>query len=269
MVNPLRITYVNHADAAILSGIGAISSLPLSNLKTDDIQEVFRGTATSAAGPQVINVDLGAIKTVGCIALINCNLFAPVVTVEITLSTNDPNGVTGMTYSATVQGIPDPVYNKFVHFIEPQAEARYVLIWMQNIPVPPEAGRLVIGETWAPTRDMRYGFEPLWRDFSVRSRSLGGNEFIDVRPRQRGYRFTILGLSESEAQEQVDRLNLMRGIGRDILVCRNKDSSDMGRDTVWGLLEQPVAQRRLEGRTADEEEELGMYEIEVEVWDRT
>lgn len=260
MTNPLRFTYVNHADVAVFSGLTAVASLPLSNLKTDDIREVFRGTASSAAGPVVLISDLTAIQTVGCVSLINCNLFSPPVTVRLRMSATDPAGLTNLVYdSLDVPAVPDPIHNKFVHFIDSQVSARYVRMNINSIPVAPEIGRLVIGDTWSPTRDMRYGFEPIWRDFSVRSRSLGGNEFIDVRPRQRGYRFTILGLSESEAQEQVDRLNLLRGIGRDILVCRNKDSENLGRDTVWGLLEQPATQRKLEP---------GHYEIEVEVWDR-
>ena len=71
------------------------------------------------------------------------------------------------------------------------------------------------------------------------------------------------GTDRTEAQEQVDRLNRLRGIGRDILICRNKDSTDLGRDTIWGLLAEPITQRKIEGRGAE-----GMYEIEIEVWDR-
>ena len=58
----------------------------------------------------------------------------------------------------------------------------------------------------------------------------------------------------------MDRLNRLRGIGRDILVCRDKDSTNLGRDTVWGLLENTVTQRKIEGRGPE-----GMYEIEVEL----
>ena len=257
--NPLRIAYVNHADAASLSGLVAVTSLPLSNLKDDDIKKVFRGTSSSAAGPVVINADLTAIKIIGYVAFINCNFFTPPCTVRLRMSPTDPAGLTNLVYdSLNVTAVTDPVYNTFVHFIEPQVSARYVRININDIPTPPEGGRLMIGETWAPLRDMRPGFEVLSRDFSVRSRSLGGNEFTDVRPKQRGYRFTLLALTEDEAQNQVDELNRMRGIGRDIFVCRNKNSDNLGRDTVWGLLEQPVTQVKTRSG----------YEIQVEVWAR-
>ena len=259
--NPLRISYVNHADVAVLSGLVAVTSLPLSNLKDDDIKKVFRGTASSASGPVVINADLTSIRTIGCVAFINCNFFTPPCTLRLRMSPTDPAGLTNLVYdSLNLTAVTDPLpgHNTFVHFIEPQVSARYVRININDIPTPPEAGRLLIGEIWAPLHDMRAGFEPVWRDFSVRSRSLGGNEFTDVRPRQRGYRFTILALTEDEAQNQVDHLNRTRGIGRDILVCRNKNSDNLGRDTIWGLLEQPVTQRKTRSG----------YEIEVEVWAR-
>ena len=261
MTNPLRLSYINHADIASISGASSVASLPLSNLKTDDIQELWRSAEVIAQ--QAVIADLGAVRVIGCVALINSNVFTP-CTFHVRISTSDPTGLDANAYSAfDITGIPSPVYPKFVHFVEPQVSGRYVRITKNNLTTPPEAGRLIIGEVWAPTRDMRYGFEPLWRDHSVRSRSLGGMEYIDVRPRQRGWRCTILGLTETEAQEQVDRLNRLRGIGRDILVCRNKDSTDLGRDTIWGLLEQPVTQRKVEGRGSE-----GMYEIEIEVWNR-
>ena len=75
MTNPLRIAYINHADFASISGSTSVTSLPLSNLKTDDIQELWRSAAVSAT--QAIIADLGQQQTIGCVALINSNLFTP------------------------------------------------------------------------------------------------------------------------------------------------------------------------------------------------
>lgn len=264
MANPLRFTYTNHADAAVITGTAAITSLPLSNLKNDDIQQLWRSASTAAA--QAIIIALPSPQIIGCVSLINCNVLSP-ASFHVRVSTTDATGLTGDAYNVSgISGIPDAAHNKFVHFLEPQVTGTYVRINMNDLTVAPEAGRLVVGEVWAPSRDMRYGFEPLSRDLSNISTSLGGNEFVDVRPRKRGYHFTIIGLTETEAQDQVDRLNRTRGIGRDILVCRNKDSANLGRDTVWGLLAQPVIQRKIEARVT--EDDMGAYEIEVEVWDR-
>jgi hypothetical protein len=258
MANPLRLlSEANWADSAIITtGAAAVGSLPASNLKTDDIHEVWR--STSSSGDALI-VDLGAQRTIGVVALINTNV-GQNDTIHVEISTSDPTGQDGDAYdSGVITADVNPAFARFVHFVEPVVTGRYLRIGAAMTSLAMEAGRLVVAPTWAPSRDMRSGFEPLWRDFSVRTRSLGGNEFVDVRPRQRGYRFTILGLTEAEAQAEIDDLNRLRGVGRDILICRDKDSDDLGRDTIWGLLEQTVAQRKLEP---------GHYEIQVEIYDR-
>ena len=90
---------------------------------------------------------------------------------------------------------------------------RYVRISLTHMTTVAEAGRLVIGEVWAPSRDMRYGFEKLcarpepaqrkpWRH-GVRRRSTAAARLS----------LTILGLTEEEAEEEVDRLNRLAGSG--------------------------------------------------------
>ena len=259
MTNPLRFGYVNHADAAALRtpGVLSIASLPLSHLKTDDIRQIWRSESTNSS--QSIVADLASVQKIGVVALINSNVFSP-STFDVRVSLSDPDALDNIPYAAfNIPGIPDQFYNTFVHFIEPQVEGRYVRIAQDNLIAAPEAGRLVISPSWAPTRDMRAGFEVLARDPSNRSESSSGNEFVDVKPRRRGYRFTILALTELEAQEEVDRLNQLSGIGRDILVCRDRNSDNIGRDTIWGLLAEPVSQ--IKTRSG--------YEIQVEVWART
>lgn len=261
MANPLRIlSGDNWADTAIISGVASLNSLPLSNLKDDDIQKIWRSAQNETSAPQqAVIADLGAQRDIGVAALINSNAFSP-WTFHVRISTSDPTGLDASAYEAlNIPGIPDASYNKFIHFIEPSVTGRYVRITHNVTLGVPEAGRLVICPVWSPSRNMRFGREKLWRDFSTKTQSLGGNEFVDVRPRQWGWRFTLFGLTEAEAQQQVDELNRLRGIGRDILVCIDKDSSNLGRDTVWGLLEQPATQRQ---------DHHNFYVVEFEVWNR-
>lgn len=258
MANSFRIARVNYADAAVLSTGSEINSLPIANLKDADIQVIWR-SASGTSSQLIVLVDLGQTQTIGAVALMNCNVFTP-ATFRVRVSTADATGVAGDAYDQSgIGGIVDPIYPTFVHFIEPTVSGRYVRIDASGLTSAPEAGRLAIADVWAPSRHMSYGWEPLWRDHSISSRSLGGNEFVDVRDRQRGFRFRIRGLTQSEAQTHVDALNRERGIGRDILVCRDKDNSDLGQATIWGLLAEPVRQRQTHP---------DFYEIECEVWER-
>lgn len=259
MTNPLRLCHVNHADAALITaGAGAVGTLPLSNLQDDDIQALWRSTGS---GGDALIVDLGSEVEIGVAALININMRSADVA-HVRISNTDPTGQAGEIYNsgASITGV-DPVWRKLVHFIEPSVIGRYMRIGITMSQLPVEAGRLVVGPTWSPSRDMSFGRERLWRDFSTRSRSVGGMEFVDVKPRQRGWRAAIRGLTETEARQQVDELNRRRGIGRDVLLCVDKDSDNLGRDTVWGLLEEPIRQRQWS-------EARDMHEIEIEIWDR-
>src|SRR5690606_14215055 len=116
------------------------------------------------------------------------------------------------------------------------------------------------GQAWAPSRNMQFGWEPLWRDFSRRSRSLGGNRLVDVGAGERGFRITLRGPTQEEPRPEVDAMNRLRGMRRDILACRDHDAaaSALGWLPVWGLLEEPARQRQ--GREG--------WIAEFEVWDR-
>ena len=123
----------------------------------------------------------------------------------------------------------------------------------------PEAGRLVIGRTWQPSYDMQFGREPLSRDPSHKTFSLGRNVFNNRLPPERGERFSLRGLTLDEAENEIEAINRVRGNSQDVLVCRNINAQNIGQVTIWGLLEQPVSSsQREEG-----------FSAEIEVWARS
>jgi hypothetical protein len=260
MTNPVRICRQNDSDdPAIVSASSAFSSLPSGNVKDDDIQKVWRATTTTAH----LTIDTGISSTLGVAALINTSLRLTDAT-RVRASLIDSSVLTSLTYdSGDMESGVDPKWRKFVHFPPIDTPYRYVRFDFTQVDLP-QVGRAVVGPVWAPTRDMSFGWERLWRDLSVRERSLGGNEFVDIRPRQRGYRFRIIGLTEEEAEDQVDELNRLRGIGRDVLICRNKDSNNLGRDTIWGLMEEPArAVHSFKSGSGGQ-----FYEVNFEVYER-
>ena len=255
MVNPLRISYENDCNGAILSASSSFGSLPVAHLKDFDIQKIWRATES----PAWIIADIGRVLTLDEVSIINCN-WGLSDTARVRASITDPTVVSSLTYdSGDFPAAVDPLWGKFIHFLPSSVSYQYLRVDITTAETYPEAGRLQSGQVWDPTRNMEYGWEKLSRDFSTKTRSLGGNEFVDVKPRQRGFRFTIPGLTEDEVQTHVDTLNRVRGIGIDILVCRDVNSSNLGRDTIWGLMEDTVRQRQTH---------LNSYEIELEVWDR-
>lgn len=236
VTKPLRIARENLIDAATVTVSSAVSSLSASNLQTEDIREVWRATSSTAW----ILADLGSIKTVGVIALIGSNLGIS-DTVRFRVSTSDASGLAGDAYdSADSVANADPSYGMLVHPIEPApgVSGRYVRIDLTQAETV-EAGRFVAGPTFAPSRDRAFGAATIWRDPSRRIESLGQATLLDRKMRQRGLRFTLRGLTVSEADD-LEEINRENGTSQDILVVTDINSSNLGKASIWGLLEVPI-----------------------------
>lgn len=81
-----------------------------------------------------------------------------------------------------------------------------------------QAGRLVIGPGWQPSVNMDVGWQIGWQDDSEVSRTLGGQIYVDERPRYRIARVTLAQLSETEMYANAfDFIDRRKGISGDIL----------------------------------------------------
>jgi hypothetical protein len=257
MTGDLIFARENDMDAGSISASSSVASLPASNLKDFDIQRLWRANATSAS----LFGDAGRLLTLGVVALINSNA-AFGDSFRVRASTTDAAVVSNLSYdSGNLPGI-DPVWGQFIHFINPPRSYRYLRIDMTQQD-PPEGGRLMSGEAWRSSRHMSLVAPPesVWRDDSRWTYSIGKNLFIDTLPPQRGYRFTIRGVSDGEKISQIDEMNRLRGRRKDLLVCIDADSSNLGRDSIWGVLEQPITAQRMA-------EIQGYWECGVEIYAR-
>lgn len=231
-----------------MSAGSSVLSLPPSNVKTRDVRQVWR----SDAGFTYLLADITQTLTLEYVAVINC---LADTAWRVRYSTVDPTGEAGDAFdSGLVSSNWTDAERLVAMFVEPGVLGRYLRIDGLS-----EAGRLTSGQTFKPSRDMSFGVEFLWRDRSRRSESLDFNEFIDVKRKQKGYRFVLHGLTEDEAEGEVYTLNRINGSSRDIFVCRNKDATDLGHYSIWGTLAEPAIARAIEG---------GIYDVEFEVWQR-
>jgi hypothetical protein len=258
MAKTLRICRVNDADRGVISASSEVSSLPVTNLQDSDIQKLWRATAS----PAWVNDDIGQVATLGFAALINSNA-TPGDSVRVRASTSDPTVTGVLSYDSGVQGVSiDPIYNKIVHYLPTPVSYRYIRIDVTQSGLP-EAGRLVSGQAWAPSRHMSLVTPPetLWRDPSRRSYSLGQNIYVDAQKSQRGIRFVLRGLTDDEKQAEVDEINRAVGLRRDAFITTDVGSSNLGRDSYWGLLETTVQATRIS-------DIQGYWEVIYELWER-
>lgn len=256
MTVSLRIAGINLADTATLSASSSVSTLPVDRLATDDIQDVWQAGSTSA----YVLADLGASYQIGAIMLVNSNA-GLADAARFRVSTVDATGAAGDAHdSSTIPSAVNPTFARLVHFIAPAVTGRYVRIDLSQSSAP-RAGRLVIARTWTPSRHFSLvtPWEPLSRDWSVRSRSIGLNLFFDRKPRQRGVRFTLRGLPTAEAETEIEALNRLNGTSKDIMVCRDAEASDLGAVTLWGLMETTISYPQIE---------RDFFVADFRMWDR-
>jgi hypothetical protein len=255
MTNPLRIAWNNYADTAVLSANSEVGSLPVAYLKDLDLGKIWRASSTAAAW---VLADLGASLEIGMVALIGTNL-AQTDAAQVRISTADATGAAGDAYdSGPILAAVDPMLRRFVHPVDPGVTGRYVRIDLSQAEVP-EAGRLVVMRTWAPSRNFQFGWSRISRDPSRRIYSEGRNLFSDRRQVEQGFRFTLRGLTVDEAYVELDPLTRAAGTSQDVLVCRDIEAADLGAASVWGPFEVTVEQ---------EQREEG-YMCEIEVWSRS
>lgn len=255
MANPLRIGYLNRADdPGIVTASTAAALLPATNLQHPDVRILWRSTASPAS----IFVDMGQSLAVHAVALMQCNL-APASTFRVRVSVADPTAATNVHDSTALASDIDPIYPTLVYIIDSAATGRYVRIDLTQASPLPEAGRLFVGRLWSPTSNMQFGWKPASRDASRRTRSVGQATFIDAKERERGYRFRLAGLTEDEGYDEIEEINRLNGTKHDILVIRDRDSADLGRDTIWGLLENVIDYAQNDPLR---------FDADIEIWER-
>ena len=154
----------------------------------------------------------------------------------------------------------DPAYRLFVHIISGGVTGRYLRIDATITAF--EAGRFVAGPTYQPTRNLslNHPIEELWNDRSQITPSLSGVRWIDREEIQRGLRATFNGLDENEVRGQIVELNRLLGVNRDFLFVRDPASSNLGRDFIWGYLQEPISYPIVNI--------AGFYEVSLEAWNR-
>ena len=255
MAHPMRISYLNRADPpGIVTASSAQSLLPASNLQTADVRELWRATTTT---PNII-LDMGQSLTLHVVALLRSNL-AAADTVRVRMSVTDAAVTSSLSYdSGTLTPAIDTTHKRFVHWIEPGVAGRYLRLDLTQAALP-EAGRLVASRTWTPSSNFQYGWLRTWRDPSRAVESLGQARFTDIRGRRRGFAFRLTGLTEVEVTDEIEEINRIAGISKDVLVCRDRFASNLGRETLWGPLEAPI--------TPSQPQPL-LYDAEFSLYDR-
>lgn len=235
----------NLADAGSISASGTASLTPPSLLQNHHVARKVRFAGVTS---QYVVVDLGAVQSIDTFAMFGVNL-SPTGTCRIRASAFDTSGLVGELYdSGTLTGRVDPAYGALVALAQAPVSARYVRIDLSDATLTSlEAGRLVVGLRHTFTYNYSYGAQRGRVDRSRKTESRGGQTYIDADNTYRTADISFDALTESERFGVIERLERVNGTKLDVLLILRSDSDNLGRDTIWGLVDEisPVAQPQM------------------------
>jgi|GEM_PF-5669587 len=97
-----------------------------------------------------------------------------------------------------------------------------------------EVPRVWFGRSWRPTYGFKFGHQQKLFDHSVVTESEYGSTFIDIRPSRRGYTLEF-GVMSAADHREVRRLHRLCGASRELLLCLDDQSPELGEDTLLVL----------------------------------
>ncbi|KUL94330.1 hypothetical protein DK26_15065 [Bosea sp. WAO] len=237
-----RIGWRNLADASAISASSFAQLTPPTMLQNPHVARKWRGTAGAA---EHVTVDLGAVVTIDCVALMGVNLSEAGIS-RIRASSADSSALDGAAHdSGAASGRIDPRYPQLIHLLPAPVSARYLRIDLEEPAAAfVEAGRLFVGLTEQLRINFAYGWDRAWVDPSRVTKSRGGQSYIDRADPYRLLNLTFGHLDEAQRYGLVEDIDRVCGKHTDILMLTDPTSPALARDSVWGRMEDvsPVGQ---------------------------
>lgn len=219
------------SDPATLTTAGTVAgSLPLANLKSYRPSRVCRWTSLSNIS---VIADLGSAQALSLAALLFCN-GTPAATWRVRIATTEGDLTAAPLYDSGTL----PLVRHATH-VFPSVTGRWVRLDVADAANPAgffEAGRLYIANAWQPALNVAEGWQLGFEDDSEVARTLDGGMLVMQRRRRRLLRASFRYQTEAELYNRAYNLITARGLGQDLLVIRDPDSSNRAQQTVYGLL---------------------------------
>jgi len=241
MVAKIALSWVNQIDASAttLSASSTAGDLSISNIATPIIGRRWRTTSMTAYGL----ADFGSDKTIGLLALVFPRDTAFPTTGTITHALDADGGTPGsgavLDEAVNINATNGPVagYGYHVYKLATPVSARYWRFTFDVSGVPfIDVGRAWAGDAWQPDLNIAFGYGDEWGDLSRVSRSTrSGAEFIDERPRQRAFAYSLEALSAGE-RDDLREMQRIIGISKQLLFVKDPDSP--ATETVIGRIDQ-------------------------------
>lgn len=225
------IAYNNLADSAGLVSTSNQLLLPVTNIQNPNVSRKWRGIDTIISADSVI-LDLGTSQNLDTIAILGITGN----TLNISISNTDPTGTAGEVFQNLTIAV-DQNYLSSINLLPNIVSGRYVRIDVFNNPgTSVEIGRVFIGVRTQFAYNYIAGWQRTWVDLSTRTKTLSGQTQIFPRAVYRTYDVSFDFLKENDRDGFVEDIDRVNALQTDVLFITNPDSTNLSRDTVWGLM---------------------------------
>lgn len=235
------IGYSNQIDSATLTGGSWTTGLPLNSLKTRILGQLAR-TTTSANASSTFNIDFATPKNIQVVSLVNHNIS---LDGQIRIRGSNDNWAT-TSYDSGVVDVWPAVYTfgtleweedawwsgkytadeitgyttNIVHIVPVLAILRYWQIDIldsTNIAGYLQLGRVFMGQTWTPTRDVEVGLSLGWETSTTVQKALSGTKYFQHRTPYRVTKFSLSTIDLDEALIKAFEIDRRMGIDGEVI----------------------------------------------------
>nr|WP_298685217.1 hypothetical protein [uncultured Dongia sp.] len=233
------LAWVNHLMTAVLATNSEVATLPVSNIKDLHGATVWR---TQAATGIEVTADLGAAQPVSVMAVAGAQVSAALQW-RLRLSTTDAHD--GDLYdSGLIAADPAEIVKarwQALLLLPTIVTARYIKINLEDsgrVGVGSiDIGHLWLADLWQPRRNFSYGAQNITIDPTQKSKSIGGQNYSDIRNKFRAERFEFNFLGEDEVVEIIsDQLDAVAGISGNILYIKSPGGERQNRQMIIGQM---------------------------------
>lgn len=233
------------ADLATLTSTTAATAMPITTLQQEDVLRCWRGTG-GAGVAESIYFDLGSTQSVTVVALLNTNLVAADTT-RLRLSVADPTCVTNTYDSTSAANRVDPIYKDLIFLASPASSPRYGRIDLTCAAESPEAGFLHVGTYTQFAYNYAHGAQCTRVDPSIPKKTKGGQTKIMRRTQFRRWDIPIEVVTEAQRWSVVEGIDYLNGISSPVLFILDPTSTNLGRDSIFGLIQESSPVVSIEG----------------------
>lgn len=236
MADTAAFAHINLADSAAITVSSQETDLPGSFLQNVHVERRWRSQSDS----DDIIIDLGANTLIDTIGLFGTTMSA-IGTARVLVSTQAGGSASGDLYTESAVVVDDD-YNCRILLLPAPVSGRYVRIYLEDIGAAyVSAGRPFVGQRTALSYNFGYGWQRGRVDRSRRDETAGGQTQVWRDNSYRTLDVTFQCLTEAERNGLVEQIDLLNGTHTDVLFIIDPASSNLARDSIFGLMAEMTA----------------------------